>query len=158
MTNRIKGFGNIETCHRVGPFSLSGFPKDTIEGRVSLSPSIKPQIDKLIITKRINFQERAASPGPYAGPLEVMLLRDSPSSLFVDGSVFKEDNSNSVNHIHSSSGMLVPLIAVIWGRLESAALKRAWLAEASCLAMYSLLILGKDVKEYVTFEGLEISR
>ncbi|CAF2746030.1 unnamed protein product [Lepeophtheirus salmonis] len=29
--------------------------KDTIEGRHSLSPSIKPLIDQLVITKRINF-------------------------------------------------------------------------------------------------------
>ncbi|CAF2744805.1 unnamed protein product [Lepeophtheirus salmonis] len=44
---------------------------------------------------------------------EVMIFKDSPSSPFADGSVFKEDNSNSVNHSHSSSGKLVPLIAVI---------------------------------------------
>ncbi|CAB4056793.1 unnamed protein product [Lepeophtheirus salmonis] len=140
MTNRIKGFGNIETCHRVGPFPLSGFPKDTIEGRGSLSPSINPQIDKFIITKRINFlkplhQDLMQGPCKLAHQCdrvltssptiklktsanldthrEVMIFRDSLSSLFADGSVFKEDNSNSVNHSHSSSGKLMPLIAVI---------------------------------------------
>ncbi|CAF2745360.1 unnamed protein product [Lepeophtheirus salmonis] len=45
---------------------------------------------------------------------EVMSLRNSPSSPFADGLAFKEDNSDSVNHSHSSAGMLVPLIAVTW--------------------------------------------
>ncbi|CAB4070499.1 unnamed protein product [Lepeophtheirus salmonis] len=131
MTNRIKGIGNIETCHRVGPFPLSGFPMDTIEGRGSLSPSIKPQIDKFIITKRINFlkplhQDLMQDPCKLAHQCdrlktsanldtnkEVISLRDSSSSPLADGSVFKEYNSDSVNHSHSSAFMLVPLITVI---------------------------------------------